>query len=341
VLTVAALSMGIRFREAAPERSGLLHGKFAERVAAGRFLKPSENEQGQTNELIRPIWRPPLASRTPRYIDTALRAITRNISARFHAPFECGLEQGLVVSIRRGSDNGNETCKSPAAALMRSTSVRRCMTPVQVGHRPLRLPRFGPSCRTRPHRTPAASAPCRARRTAGPVHRGAYGSLRRFKKSIRCTPRMIAGKQPTTRLQAVPEPVANGAGRRADHLGCLPHVIGAQPFDPSHRVSLIRHRLRPRRSIRSRISSTRQAVVLPPSLTGFGKQPSLTPCHHVDLPTGIGPVGAIHEACVGKGRIVRHGIAPSNCRLSETITSDLELGRMHVNANRMRLSKSF
>ena len=29
-----------------------------------------------------------------------------------------------------------------------------------------------------------------------------------------------------------------------------------------------------------------------PSLVGLGKRPSLTPCHHVDLDTGIGPFGA-------------------------------------------------
>lgn len=30
-----------------------------------------------------------------------------------------------------------------------------------------------------------------------------------------------------------------------------------------------------------------------PSFTGFGKRPSLTPAHHVDLLTGIGPHGAM------------------------------------------------
>ena len=40
------------------------------------------------------------------------------------------------------------------------------------------------------------------------------------------------------------------------------------------------------------MSSTRQAVVLGPSLTGLGKRPSLTPTHHVDFETGIGPRGA-------------------------------------------------
>ena len=40
------------------------------------------------------------------------------------------------------------------------------------------------------------------------------------------------------------------------------------------------------------MSSTRHAVVLGPSLTGLGKRPSLTPAHHVDFETGIGPRGA-------------------------------------------------
>lgn len=45
-------------------------------------------------------------------------------------------------------------------------------------------------------------------------------------------------------------------------------------------------------AIRARISSTRQAVMRAPSFTGLGKRPSLTPVHHVDLLTGIGPSGA-------------------------------------------------
>ena len=40
------------------------------------------------------------------------------------------------------------------------------------------------------------------------------------------------------------------------------------------------------------MSSTFQAVVRGPSFTGFGKRPDFTPAHHVDRPTGIGPVGA-------------------------------------------------
>ena len=43
------------------------------------------------------------------------------------------------------------------------------------------------------------------------------------------------------------------------------------------------------------MSSTRQAVMRRPSFTGFGKRPSLTPAHHVDLLTGIGPLGAMME----------------------------------------------
>ena len=40
------------------------------------------------------------------------------------------------------------------------------------------------------------------------------------------------------------------------------------------------------------MSSARQAVILAPSFTGFGKRPSLMPAHQVDRLTGIGPVGA-------------------------------------------------
>jgi hypothetical protein len=39
--------------------------------------------------------------------------------------------------------------------------------------------------------------------------------------------------------------------------------------------------------IRARISSTRQAVILGPSLTGLGKRPDLIPAHQVDLLTGM------------------------------------------------------
>lgn len=39
--------------------------------------------------------------------------------------------------------------------------------------------------------------------------------------------------------------------------------------------------------IRVRMSSIRQTVMRPPSLTGLGNRPVLTPSHHVDLHTGI------------------------------------------------------
>lgn len=40
-------------------------------------------------------------------------------------------------------------------------------------------------------------------------------------------------------------------------------------------------------STEARMSSARQTVVLGLSLTGSGKRPSLTPCHQVDLATGM------------------------------------------------------
>jgi hypothetical protein len=43
--------------------------------------------------------------------------------------------------------------------------------------------------------------------------------------------------------------------------------------------------------MRAWTSSTRHAVMRGPSLTGFGNRPDLTPAHHVDLLTGIGPFG--------------------------------------------------
>ena len=44
------------------------------------------------------------------------------------------------------------------------------------------------------------------------------------------------------------------------------------------------------------MSSTRQTVVFGPSFTGLGKRPALTPAHHVDLLTGMGPRGARIDA---------------------------------------------
>ena len=49
------------------------------------------------------------------------------------------------------------------------------------------------------------------------------------------------------------------------------------------------------RSINERMSSTLQAVVRGPSLTGGGKRPVFIPAHHADLLTGIGPAGARME----------------------------------------------
>ena len=49
-------------------------------------------------------------------------------------------------------------------------------------------------------------------------------------------------------------------------------------------------------SIKARISSTRHAVIRGPSFTGLGYRPLLTPAHHVDFETGMGPFGARIEA---------------------------------------------
>jgi hypothetical protein len=46
-------------------------------------------------------------------------------------------------------------------------------------------------------------------------------------------------------------------------------------------------------SIRARMSSTRQAVIFGPNLTGCGNRFVLTPAHHVLFDTGIGPWGAM------------------------------------------------
>ena len=45
-------------------------------------------------------------------------------------------------------------------------------------------------------------------------------------------------------------------------------------------------------SIRARMSSTRQAVILGPNLTGCGNRFDLTPAHQVLFDTGIGPYGS-------------------------------------------------
>lgn len=44
-------------------------------------------------------------------------------------------------------------------------------------------------------------------------------------------------------------------------------------------------------SIKARMSSTRQALVRGPSLTGFGKRPEATPDHQLDRETGMNPSG--------------------------------------------------
>ena len=49
-------------------------------------------------------------------------------------------------------------------------------------------------------------------------------------------------------------------------------------------------------SIKARMSSTRHAVIRGPSFTGLGYRPLLTPAHHVDFETGMGPFGARIEA---------------------------------------------
>jgi hypothetical protein len=64
------------------------------------------------------------------------------------------------------------------------------------------------------------------------------------------------------------------------------------------------------------MSSTRQAVVRGPSLTGFGKRPLLMPAHQVERPTGIGPFGARMEErrrnpVCGNWSILEFGCAPT------------------------------
>jgi hypothetical protein len=56
---------------------------------------------------------------------------------------------------------------------------------------------------------------------------------------------------------------------------------GGQLFYPCHAAPSLRD------SIQPWMSSTRQAVILLPNLTGAGKRPDLTPAHQVDFPTGI------------------------------------------------------
>jgi hypothetical protein len=59
----------------------------------------------------------------------------------------------------------------------------------------------------------------------------------------------------------------------------------------SHQLERVRRHGRSR-SIRALMSSTRQVVIRGPSFTGWGKRPSFTPAHHVDLLTGISPCGS-------------------------------------------------
>ena len=98
-------------------------------------------------------------------------------------------------------------------------------------------------------------------------------------------------------------PMAGKSGRdpSADRLLVHPEegsklgdLVGAMDFDAAEvdRLATANSAF----SIRSRMSSTFQAVVRGPSFTGFGKRPVLIPAHHVERPTGIGPFGARMEA---------------------------------------------
>jgi hypothetical protein len=87
-----------------------------------------------------------------------------------------------------------------------------------------------------------------------------------------------------------PKPDDEGLHRKAVHAACR-----ADWPDRSPLTLLPAARRKPRQvpdPIKARISLTRHTVTRAPSLRGFGKRPSLTPAHHVDLLIGIGPTGA-------------------------------------------------
>jgi hypothetical protein len=75
------------------------------------------------------------------------------------------------------------------------------------------------------------------------------------------------------------------------------------------------------------MSSAFQTVVRGPSFCGFGKRPSRTPCHHVDLETGIGPTGAKMDDNRTKpvrGKMIKDMFVRLGARMSDANWARLE-----------------
>ena len=72
--------------------------------------------------------------------------------------------------------------------------------------------------------------------------------------------------------------------------GLVPITDGRVQFDEGQHIATSGHSAP--RSISALISSTRHAVIRGPNFTGLGYRPVWMPAHHVDLETGIGPLGA-------------------------------------------------
>jgi len=75
-----------------------------------------------------------------------------------------------------------------------------------------------------------------------------------------------------------PVPIADGIAMDAEHGGRLIDGVAPERFDPSP-VGALATPLHgyDARSMRVRMSSTRQAVIRGPSFTGLGKRPDFTP----------------------------------------------------------------
>lgn len=90
------------------------------------------------------------------------------------------------------------------------------------------------------------------------------------------------------------------------------------------------------------MSSTRQAVIRGPSLSGCGKRPLLTPAHHVDLLTGIGPTGPMIDDSRTRPLLGRLAVAVSETVLliaDPLAIWSAKLGRRsHTRPRRLRRS---
>jgi hypothetical protein len=90
--------------------------------------------------------------------------------------------------------------------------------------------------------------------------------------------------------------------------GCfIDRIVSEGLYPPPIRPAVAPDHIQEARAISCLMSSTRHAVMRGPSFTGLGYRPDLTPAHHVERLTGIGPCGARIEVSL------RNPVAGSSC----------------------------